>query len=110
MIEEAAAATRDIRPVQPVEPPPALRYQVKILVDAGEVATFLRRWQYLTQIVDEMGRARMADHGVTASPPAGMISAGWRMDTTERTVWVPEQTHEQELIAWSARVRSQRNG
>lgn len=109
MIEEAAAATRDIQPVRHVEPPPALRYQVKILVDAGDVASFLQRWFFLSSTIGDYTRAGIAERGVTASPPAGLTSMAWSLTTTERTVWVPEHNHEQELIAWSARVGSQRS-
>lgn len=111
MIEEAAAATRAILPVErAAEPPPALRYQVKLLVDVGDVSSFLARWHHITATVGDRARTHRAEHGVTAPPPIGLISDGWMLSTTERAVWVPEQTHLQELIAWSARVRSERNG
>ncbi len=109
MIEEAAAATRSIPPVQrATEPPPYLRYQVKILVDAGDVSSFLDRWRLITEVVGDRARDHRAEHGVAAAPPPGLISDGWMLATTERNVWVPEQTHLQELIAWSARTRSER--
>ena len=109
MIEEAAAATRQIPPPQrPHEPPPVLRYQVKVLVDAGDVSSFLGRWRHISNTIEERASTHRAMFGMTAAPPPGLISDGWMLATTERPVWVPEQNHLQELIAWSARNRGLR--
>lgn len=104
-VEEQATRTT-VWPGPPGDHPPQLRYQTDVRIDAGDIVTFLERWQYLTGRVEEYSRARIQAGQLDAPPPGGMIAHEYSLETRERQLWVPSPRYEQELIAWGNRRRT----